>query len=217
MRDHARLTLLVGFVLLLAGAILPWMRVWLPYQGYVDVSGFERAGDAGLLVEFGLAGLALTWSEGAWHSRVTVLVAGPLTLALMGVLLLRVAHGDANIYLASLKQQGGTGSISPGFWTANVGAVVATIGGAVQLWRRRASLSFNVGLTRIAVAGSIGGVVGAIGGFLAGTEIAGRITTGAIVAVSSSVVVVLALLLAFVGCWIGAVGAARLARSLPRR
>jgi len=205
-----RASLIVGLVLLLVGSALPWMRVWLPYHGYFDVSGFERAGDAGLLLELGAVALVLTWSQAAWHSRITVIVAGPLILGLVCALLLRVANGDANIYLGSLTLQGGKGSILPAFWVANVGATVATIAGAVHLWRARARLSFNIGLTRQAVAGAVGGVGGAVAGFIAGTTIAQLMTAGSIAAVSSSVVVVLGFVLAIIGGWVSAVGAFRL-------
>jgi len=215
-RDRIRLALLVGLVLMLVGAILPWMRVWLPYQGFFDVSGFERAGDAGLILEFGALALVLTWSDRAWNSRTTILVAGPFLLGVVSVLLLRVAHGDANIYLGSLEPQGGSGSILMPFWVANGGAVLATIAGAVHLWRARARVSFNLGLTVPAIAGTVGGVVGAIGGFLAGARIAEQLTAGAIAGVSSSLLVVLAVLLAFIGGWVGAVGAASLAQSTRR-
>lgn len=209
-RDPVRAALIVGLVLLLIGSALPWMRVWLPHDGFFEVSGFERAGDAGLLLELGAVALVLTWSQSAWRSRITVIVAGPLILGLVCVLLLRVANGDANIYLGSLKLQGGRGSILPAFWVANIGAVVASIAGAVRLWRTRARLSFNIGLTRQAVAGAVGGVGGAVAGFIAGTTIAQLMTAGSIAAVSSSVVVVLGFLLAIIGGWFGAVGAFRL-------
>lgn len=201
----------MGLVLLLVGSALPWMRVWLPYHGSFDVSGFERAGDAGLLLELGAVALVLTWSQAAWHSRITVIVAGPLILGLVCALLLRVANGDANIYLGSLTLQGGKGSILPAFWAANVGAAIAAIAGATHLWRSRARLSFNIGLTRQAVAGAVGGFGGAIAGFIAGTTIAQLMTAGSIAAVSSSVVVVLGFLLAIIGAWVGAIGAFRLA------
>ncbi|MEO8468340.1 MAG: hypothetical protein ABI573_01585 [Chloroflexota bacterium] len=209
-RDPVRAPLIVGLVLLLIGSALPWMRVWLPYNGFFEVSGFERAGDAGLLLELAAVALILTWSQAAWHSRITVIVAGPFILALVCALLLRVANGDANIYLGSLKLQGGNGSILPAFWAANVGAVVALIAGAIHVWRARARLSFNIGLTRQAVAGAVGGVGGAVAGFLMGTTIAQLLTVGSIAAVASSVVVVLGFLLAIIGGWFGAVGAFRL-------
>ena len=180
LRDRVRLTLLVGLGLLLVGAVLPWMRVWLPYEGFFDVTGFERAGDAGLLLEFGVVGLVLTWSERAWHSRVTVLVAGPFLLAVASVALLRVAHGDANIYLDSLAPRGGNGSILWPFWAANAGAVLASIAGAAHLWQARSRLSFDIGLTVPAVAGTVGGVAGAVLGFVMGTTIAERLAAGAI-------------------------------------
>lgn len=215
-RERPRLTLLVGYGLLLLGSVLPWMRVWLPYRGFIDVSGFERAGDAGLLIELGLVGLALTWNESAWRSRITILVAGPLALAIVAAVLLRTANGDANIYLASLKLQGGYGSISPGFWAANAGAAIAIIGGAVHLRQRRGSVSFKTGLTWTTIAGWLGGAIGAGAGFLAGTEVASMVTAGALVAVSSSLVVFSAILFTVVGGWLGAVGASRLAGSLQR-
>jgi len=216
LRDRVRLTLLVGLGLLLVGAALPWMRVWLPYEGFFDVTGFERAGDAGLLLEFGAVGLVLTWSERAWHSRVTVLVAGPFLLAVASVALLRVAHGDANIYLESLAPRGGNGSILWPFWAANAGAVLASIAGAAHVWQARSRLSFDIGLTVPAVAGTVGGVAGAVLGFVMGTTIAERLAAGAIAGVSSSLVVVLAFPLAFITGWLGAIGAARLARSARR-
>lgn len=200
-----------------AGAVLPWLETWRPYVGTVNVSGFERAGDAALILEAGGVAFVLTWADRAWNSRTTLFVAGPLVLTITCLLLLRVAHADAMIYLRSFDAYGGHGSILPGFWLTLVGAAAATIGAAAHLWRARRRLSFNPGLTVAAVGGAIGGVGGAIGGFMAGVTIAQLLTAGAIAGVVTSVLVPLAIALAFVGGWLGANGGARLVRSIRHR
>jgi hypothetical protein len=200
-----------------AGAVLPWLETWRPYVGVVHVSGFERAGDAALVLEAGAVAFVLTWSDRAWSSRTTLLVAGPLVLTITCLLLLRVAYGDGLIYIRSFDAYGGHGSVLPGFWIAAVGAGAATIPAAVHLWQARGRLSFDLGLTVPAVGGAIGGVAGAVGGFMAGVTIAQLFTAGAIAGVVSSVLVPLAIALAFVGGWLGAVGGARLVRSTRRR
>jgi hypothetical protein len=215
-RDPLRIALLGGLLLMAIGALLPWIQAWTPGQGFFEVSGFERAGDAGLVLEIGAIALVLTWSDRAWNSRITILVAGPALLVAACVLVLRIAYGESVTFLRSIEPAGGYGSIQPAFWATVVGAVVATVAGAVHVWQSRGRVSFNLGLTAPALAGTIGGVAGAIGGFIAGTKIAELVTAGAIAGVSTSVLILLAFSLAFVGAWIGAVGAASLARTSRR-
>jgi hypothetical protein len=217
LRDPLRVNLLVGLLLLVIGALVPWIRAWTPGRGFFDVSGFEGAGDAGLVLELGAIAFVLTWSDRAWDSRTTILVAGPAILGAACVLVLRIAYGEAETLLRSLEPTGGYGSVQPGFWVTVGGAVVATVAAAIHLWRGRARLSFNIGLTAPAIAGTIGGVAGAVAGFFAGVRIAELFTAGAIAGVSTSVLVLLSFTLAFLGAWVGAVGAAGLARTSRRR
>lgn len=216
LRDPVRLTLLGGLLVMAAGAVFPWIRGWTPAVGAFEISGFERAGDAGLVLELGALAWILTWSDRAWHSRLAILAAGPFVLSAVCVLVLRVAYGDATSYLRSLERFGGYGSVVAPFWIAVVGAVLAALAGGVGAWRARGRVSYSPGITVPAVAGSIGGVLGAVGGFVAGVRIAGLITAGTIAGVSTSVLVLLAFSLAFAGAWIGAVGAASLARTVRR-
>jgi hypothetical protein len=216
LRDPLRLTILGGLLILGLGTVMPWMVVWLPGRGQFDVSGFERAGDAGILLELGLLALALTWSSQAWHSRTAILVAGPLGVGLACVILLRVTWTDAMAYFASLANAGGYGSILPWFWVAVAGALIVTAGGAVAVWRARERVSFRFGLTRAALGGTIGGLAGAALGFISGVTIAELFTAGDIAWVSTSVVVLLSMLLAFLGAWAGAMAGASIGRSLGR-
>ncbi|MBF8289392.1 MAG: hypothetical protein HW391_360 [Chloroflexi bacterium] len=216
LRDPLRTALLGGLLVMVVGALLPWMQAWLPYQGFFEISGFEGAGDAGLVLELGLIATALTWSDRAWNSRLAILVAGPVILGVICLLVLRIAYTDATIYLRSLEKYGGYGSLQPAFVATIVGAAIASVAGAVQLRRARRRVSFNLGLTGPTVAGTIGGVAGAIGGFIAGVRIAELITAGDIAGVSTSVLVIMAFSLAFVGAWVGAVGASSLARGARR-
>lgn len=209
--------LLGGLLLLTVGALLPWIRAWTPGEGAFEVSGFERAGDAGLLLELGAIALVLTWSDRAWTSRITIVVAGPVVLAIASLLVLRIAYGEAGEFLRSLAPAGGYGSILPAFWVTVVGAAVTSVGGGVHLWRARRRLSFSLGVTLPTIAGTIGGVAGAIGGFVAGTRIAELVTAGAIAGVSTSVLILLAFTLAFLGAWVGAVGGSSLVRAARRR
>lgn len=217
LRDPLRIGLLGGLGALAIGALLPWIRAWTPGQGSFEVSGFERAGDAGLVLELGLIALVLTWSDRAWNSRMTILVAGPVVLGIACVLVLRIAYGEAATFLRSLEPAGGYGSVQPGFWVTFGGAAVATVAAVIHVWRSRARLSFNLGLTAAAIAGTVGGVAGAIAGFIAGVRIAELVTAGSIAGVSTSVLVLLAFTLAFVGAWVGAVGGASLARTSRRQ
>jgi hypothetical protein len=216
-RDPLRIAILVGLLVMLVGDLLPWLRLWMPYRGFFETSGFERAGDAGLVLEFALVILALTFSDQAWNSRTTVLVAGPVVLGAACLFVLRNAWADGTSYIRSLDLYGGYGDFLPWFWVAVAGAAIVTVGGAIQLWRSRGRLSFRLGLTRTAVAGAIGGLAGALGGFLAGVRIAELFTAGDIAWVSTSVVVLLSICLGFLGAYVGAVGAANLARTSRRR
>jgi hypothetical protein len=211
LRDPLRIAILAGLLVMLVGDLLPWMRLWMPYRGFFEASGFERAGDAGLVLELALAILALTFSDQAWNSRTTVLVAGP------ALLVLRNAWADGTSYIRSLDIYGGYGDFLPWFWMAVAGAAIVTTGGAIQLWRARGRVSFRIGLTRTTVAGTIGGLAGAVGGFLAGMRIAELLTAGEIAWVSTSALVLLAFFLGFLGAYVGAVGAASLVRSTHRQ
>jgi hypothetical protein len=215
-RDRLRLTILAGLAVMLVGDLLPWLRLWMPYRGFFEASGFERAGDAGLILELGLVILALTISDQAWNSRTTILVAGPAILGAICLFVLRNAWADGTSYIHSLDVYGGYGSFLPWFWVAVAGAALVTAGGALAVWRARARLSFRLGLERAVIAGAIGGIVGAIGGFIAGVQIAGLLTKGDIAWVSTSAVVLIAIFLGFLGAYVGAVGAASLARSSRR-
>ena len=215
-REPVRVGVLVGLAILAVGALLPWIRAWTPGQGFFEISGFERAGDAGLILELGLVAFALTWSDRAWNSRITILVAGPVILGVACVLVLRIAHAEAEEFLRSLEPAGGYGEILPAFWATLGGAGLAAAAGAAHLWWARGRLSFNLGLTAPTIAGTVGGVAGAIAGFIGGTRIAELLTGGAIAGVSTSVLILLSFALAFAGAWVGAVGAASLARSSRR-
>lgn len=216
-RDPLRVAILAGLLVMLVGDLLPWMRLWMPYRGFFETSGFERAGDAGIVLELALVILALTFSDQAWNSRTTVLVAGPVILGAACLFVLRNAWADGSSYIRSLDLYGGYGDFLPWFWIAVAGAVAVTIGGAIALWRARRRLSFRLGLTRTAVAGTVGGIAGAVGGFLAGVRIAELFTAGEIAWVSTSVVVLLSIFLGFLGAYAGAVGGAALARPSRRR
>lgn len=217
LRDPLRLSILAGLLVMLIGDVMPWFRLWLPGRGFFDVSGFERAGDAGLVLELGLVILVLTWADQAWNSRTTLLVAGPLLLGAACVIVLRVAWTAGMSYIRSLAGSGGYGSVLPWFWLAVAGAIIVTVGGAIALWRARGRLSFRVGVSRVAIGGAIGGVAGAIGGFFAGVQISDLMAGDDIAWVSTSLLVLLSIALAFVGAWIGAAIGAGVARSFGGR
>jgi hypothetical protein len=216
-RDPLRITILVGLLVMLVGDLLPWLRIWMPNRGFFETSGFERAGDAGLVLEFALVILALTFSDQAWNSKTTLLVAGPVMLGIVCLFVLRNAWADGASYIRSLDVYGGYGDFLPWFWVAVAGAIVVTAGGAIELWRSRGRLSFRLGLTRTAAAGAIGGVAGGVGGFMAGIRIAELLTAGDIAWVSTSALVLLAIFLGFLGAYAGAVGATSLARTSRRQ
>jgi hypothetical protein len=217
LRDPLRIAILAGLAVMVVGDLLPWLRLWLPYRGFFEISGFEHAGDAGLVLELSLVILALTFSDQAWNSRTTVLVAGPAIIGAACLFILRNAWADGQSYIRSLDTYGGYGDVLPWFWLAVAGAAVVTIGGAVELWRARGRVSFRVGLTRTVVAGTIGGLAGAVGGFLAGVRISELLTAGDIAVVSTSALVLLAIALAFLGAYVGAVVGAGLARPSSRQ
>jgi hypothetical protein len=211
--DPLRLAILAGLAVLLVGTLLPWIRAWMPGRGFFEVSGFEGAGDAGIMLELELVIFALTWSSQAWRSKTAILVAGPFFLGVAGLVLTRVAWGEAQTYVRALAPAGGHGELLPWFWLAVLGAVIVTVGGAIEVWRSRNRVSFRVGLSRATLGGTAGGIGGAILGFIGGVQIGGLFTHGALAWVSTSVVVLLALLLMFLGAWVGAMAGASIARS----
>lgn len=214
LRDRLRLAILGGLVLMAVGAALPWLRLWMPGRGFFEVSGFERAGDAGLVLELGLVILALTWSDQAWHSRTPVLVAGPFLAGAAALLVLRTSWSDGESYIRSLDPGGGSGSFLPWFWLTVAGAAIVTAGGAVAAWRARDRVSYRARPSLVTLAGVIGGIGGAVGGFIGGTVIADMLAGDDIAWVSTSVLVVLSIALGFVGAWLGATIGAWIGRSI---
>lgn len=216
LRDPLRAATLAAILVTVLGTMFPFLRVFRPGTGWVDITGFEQTGDGGFVLELALVAAALVWIDGAWNSRVVALVAGPTVLGAAGLLILRDFYQTGLNILDSLRGSGGYGGFEPGFWVAIAGTLALTALGALRTWQVRERLSFRPGATMASMAGVAGGVVGAILGFIIGSTIAPLLVEGT-VGQTSTLAVIAAIALAFLGAWFGAIGATSIVRGFGRQ
>jgi hypothetical protein len=218
LREPLRLAVIVGAGMLIAGSISSWEEIFIPGRGWFDKSAFEGANDGGITLELALGMLAVAISERAWGARLAVLVVAPFALGLVAVLDLLVAYGAATDYLngEALRSSSGQGYILPGFWLTAVGAVTATVAGAIRVWRARHETRWTIRVARSLVGATVGGVTGATAGFIAGVTFGERMTVGAVGGAAGGAVVVFALGFGFAGAWLGAVTGSYLATMTQR-
>jgi len=216
LREPLRAATVASAIVTIVGTMLPFMRAFRPGTGWYDITGFEQTGDGGFVLELAIVAGVLVWIDGAWNSRIVALVAGPTVIGAASVLILRDFYQTGLVYLDGLKGSGGYGGFEPGFWIAVAGAVALTVTGGLETWRVRRRLSFRPGATMTSMVGIAGGVGGAILGFVVGSTIAPLLVHGT-VGQSSTVAVIAAIALAFLGAWFGAVAASSAARGLGRR
>jgi hypothetical protein len=211
LRNPLRAATLAAAAVTIFGAIQPFMRIWTPGTGWTDITGFEQAGDGGFVLELAAVAAILTWVDGAWNSRIVVLVAGPAVLGAAALVILFDYYRTGAAYLTTLVNSGSHGNFEPGFWLSSVGAVALTICGTITTWRARARLSFRTGLRMSSFAGVVGGLAGAVLGFVAGAAITPLLFHD-VVGREAFVLVVVATSLALAGTWIGAAVASALVR-----
>lgn len=204
LKDPVRATLVGAAVLLILGSISGWIAVYLNYTGWFEISAFERASDGGITAEIGIAIFAVTWSQRAATSRLAVLILAPLVLGIVALLTLRIAATDAQLYLDSLKNQGGYGHLLPGFWATVGGATLATLAGAVRLWRARHEIRWTIGVQRGTAGTVVGAIAGAVLGFVGGVNVGELLTSGALGGVTGSVLIFFAIGFSLAGAWLGA-------------
>jgi len=216
-RERVRLATVVGSVVLVAGAISAWVEVFLPGRGWFEQSSFAGANDGGITLELGLGIFAVAWADRLWTNRLAIVVIAPLALGLTALLDLRVAALTATDYIngEDLRIVGGQAYLLPGFWLAVIGAALATVAGAIRVWRARHTTRWTIGIARSFAGATIGGVIGAGLGFVVGITIGTRITMG-IGGVSSSATALFAIAFAFAGAWLGAAGGSFVATSTKR-
>ena len=82
LREPVRIAALVGVGMMIVGSMLPWIRAWRPGTGWFDVSGFQQAGDGGIVLEFAIVAGVIVWSNRAWRSQMAVIVVAPSLRAL---------------------------------------------------------------------------------------------------------------------------------------
>jgi hypothetical protein len=215
LREPLRAAILVSTLVTVVGSIQPFMHIWRPGTGWIDVTGFEQSGDGGFVLELAVLAAALTWIDGAWNSRIVLLAAAPAVLGAASLVILRDFYQTGAGVLAGLAGGGGHGSFEPGFWVAVLGAIALTATGALRLWQVRSHLSIRPGAALPGVAGMLGGVAGAAIGFAAGATITPMLVhanTGP----TSFVLVIVGSVLAILGAWIGATLATGAVRNLRR-
>lgn len=197
------MAVLVSALVTIAGSIQPFMHIWRPGTGWVDVTGFEQSGDGGYVLELAVLAAALAWIDVAWKSRIVVLVAGPALLGAASLVILRDFYQTGLGVLGGLAGGGGHGGFEPGFWVASLGAATLAVVGGVRIWQARRWISLRPGVALSSVAGMLGGLAGAITGFVVGVSITPMLVhanTGP----TSFVLVIVGSILAVLGAWLGA-------------
>jgi hypothetical protein len=217
LRDRLRLALVVAAALLVFGSLLDWDEAWMPYREWFTESSFQHAGDGIFTLELGILLFAVAWSERLTVARHALAVSGPLVIGVVALATLRAAEGDLAIYLHSLERYGGYGHLLPGFWVTVGGATIAVLAGTVRVWRLRHETRYRLGIGTRAIVATVAGVGGAIGGFLAATTVGQAATAGQMAAVNASVLILLGLLGALGGAWLGAWASVRLLPGAPAR
>ena len=216
LREPQRVLMIAAAAAMVVGGILPWVRYIRPGYDWLDITGFDRAGDGGFVMEFAIIAGLIAWSERAWTSRLAVFVAGPAVLGVAAALILRASYDTLQEFLFGLHNAGGHGAIQPGFWLAMGGSLALVAGGALRIWLARSEVSFAIGIGSATIAGWLGGIVGGVGGFIVGSQIGSLVMKGASAGVVSNTQLILAIALAFTGMWFGAMAAAGVARSMRR-
>lgn len=215
LRDPLRVATLVGVAMLIVGSLLPWIHAFRPGTGWFDISGFEQAGDGGIVLELAIVAGVLVWSNRAWNSRMALVVAAPTLLGITCLAIMRVSYEMSLTFLRLLGNAGGQGTFQVGFWLTILGGIVTVAAGGIGIWQARGRLRFSLGGAGRIVAGAIGAVVGGGGGFIVGSQVADLLTGGSTVG-ASAVLITLAFALMFVGAWLGAVVAVGALRTIQR-
>ncbi|MES2209679.1 MAG: hypothetical protein V4515_05780 [Chloroflexota bacterium] len=215
LRDPLRAAILAGAALMILGTLLPWIRAWKPGTGWFDVSGFQQAGDGGIVLELAILAGALVWSNRAWRSRMALIIMAPALLGISSLAVMRASYETSTTFLRLLTNAGGYGSFQLGFWLTIAGAAVTVVAGGVAIWHARHRLAISPRGTGRVVAGALGAMVGGVGGFITGSQVADLLTRASAVG-ASAILIALAFTLAFVGAWLGAVIATGAVRALQR-
>lgn len=203
LQDPLRTATLVGVAMLIVGSLLPWIHAFRPGTGWFDISGFEQAGDGGIVLELAILAGVLVWSNRAWNSRMAIVVAAPTLLAITCLAIMRVSYDMSQTFLRLLANAGGQGTYQVGFWLTILGGIVTLVAGVIAVWRARGRMRFSLGGAGRIVVGAVGAVGGGAGGFIVGSQVADLLTQGSTVG-ASAVVITLAFALMFVGAWLGA-------------
>lgn len=167
LREPVRAAVMLGGALLVVGALLPWIDVETTYRARMVLNGLSDPGD-GAIIAAGGALLVLLGRSGSFgESRILTVAAAPFVIALACALLSVVAYRSAGDHLVALRRSGAVGGLSVGLDLTVLGALIATGGGAVRLWRARRLFSRPT-LAPRDVAQLILGIAGALGGFWLG-------------------------------------------------
>ena len=215
LREPVRIAALVGVGMMIVGSMLPWIRAWRPGTGWFDVSGFQQAGDGGIVLEFAIVAGVIVWSNRAWRSQMAVIVVAPSLLGASCLALMRVSYETSATFLRSLINAGGHGTFEFGFWLTIAGSMTLVVAGGVGIWRARKRLRIRPKGTGRIIAGGVGAIAGGVGGFIVGSQIADLLTQGSTVG-ASGLLITLAFGMSFVGAWLGGSVAMGAIRALQR-
>ena len=205
-REPGRLAVLAGFVAAFVASFLPWIDGTNGAGHHVSMNGLVSAADGGFLIVFGLALTVLVMSRWAAEGRSWIMRLLPLLGALILLFTVRTAQLDATTEIKGIEFEGGHASETVFFYAAIGGALLMSLG---AIWivladRARRGAWFREGEVRSslqprALVPFAGGFAGAILGFVTVLVVGAQIFTSQLVLVF----VVLALLGAIVGGWLG--------------
>jgi hypothetical protein len=205
-REPPRLAVLAGLVVAFVASFLPWVQGTSGAGHPVAFNGLVSAADGGFFIVFGIALTVVVMSRAAAEARSWIMRLLPALGAAILLFTVRTAQLDGATEIRGIESEGGHAALTVWFWAANAGAVLMAAG---AIWlvladRVRRGPWFRQGEVRAAFQRRsllpwIGGFVGGIVAFVAVLVVGAQIFPSQLVLVF----VVLALLGAIVGGWLG--------------
>lgn len=162
-REPLRLAVLVGGLLLVVGAPLPWLNATLPFHGDVSTNGFDLPGDGAITFSIGLALLALGWFRSGTTSRVPIVVLAPLLLGIATLSLSITGYRLNDQAMIRIANGGGESTHGIGLAVTGFGGALVALIGILRVVRAGRTVDYRPRMSRATGARVVAGTVGAIG------------------------------------------------------